>query len=108
MYQTLCNSGSSRYFSGRYGIRQVDARSPSSVWSLLVSDDVAVAEIDVARHVDERRFRRRDDAQRLADRAAVAHDHPVEQIRGARLVALQDRLGQLIESLVLANVVQVA
>ena len=32
-------------------------------------------------------------AQRLADRAPVAHHHAVEQVRGARLVALQYRLG---------------
>ena len=38
MYHTLCNSGSSRYFSGRYGIRQAEARSPKIVWSLLISE----------------------------------------------------------------------
>ncbi len=38
MYHTLCKSGSSRYFCGRYGIRQAEARSPRIVWSLLISE----------------------------------------------------------------------
>ena len=89
-------------------VRHQIGRRPQAQQRVVVvgQDDVAVLEIDMARHVDERRFRRRDDAQRLADRAAIAHDHLVKQIRRARLIALQDRFGQLIESLVLANVVQ--
>ena len=37
MYQTLCNSGSRRWDSGRYGIRAVEVRRPRIVWSLFTS-----------------------------------------------------------------------
>ena len=70
--------------------------------------NIAVLDVDVAGHVDKRRLRRGDDAQGVADRAPVAHDHPVKQIGRARLVAFEDRLGQLIEGLVFAKRVSVA
>ncbi len=46
--------------------------------------------------------------KRLADRAAVTRHHPVKQIRGARLVALQDGVGEQTEGLVFADLVSVA
>ncbi len=68
--------------------------------------DLAVAHIDVARNLDERRFGRRHDAERIADRMPIPR-HPEEQIGGARLVALEDRLGQHVEILVFADFVPV-
>ena len=71
-------------------------------------DDCAVLDIDVARHLNEGRLGGRDDAERLADRAALVGHHAIEQIGGARLIALQDRIGQLVEDLVFADLVAVA
>ena len=93
MYQTLCNSGSRRYFSGR--IRHQAGRRPQPQQRVVVvgQDDVAVLEIDVARHVDERRLRRR------TTLSASPIERPSrtiilrKQIRRARLIALQDRFG---------------
>jgi len=41
------------------------------------------------------------------ERPFVGH-HAIEQIGGARLIALQDRIGQLVEDLVFADLVAVA
>jgi hypothetical protein len=46
------------------------------------------------------------DGEGLAERAAVALHHPEEQVRRARLVALEDGIGHEVEGLVLANPVR--
>ena len=69
--------------------------------------DLAVAHIDVARHLDKWRFGRGHYAERVADRAAVARDHPEEEICRAWLIALEDCLGQQIKGLVLTNLVSI-
>src|SRR5215472_666568 len=71
-------------------------------------DDRAVLDVDVTRHLDKRRLGGGDNAERLADRAALVCHHAVEQIRGARLIALQGRIGQLVEGLVFTDLVAVA
>ena len=69
--------------------------------------DLTVADVDVARHLNERRLGGRHDAERITDRAPVPGHHPKKQIGGARLIALEDRLGQHVKVLVLANLVSV-
>jgi hypothetical protein len=69
--------------------------------------DLTVPQIDVARHRDERCLGRRHHAERIAGRAPVLRHHPVEEIRRARLVALQDGLGQHVKGFVLTNIVLV-
>jgi hypothetical protein len=56
--------------------------------------------------LDERRFGCRDDAEGIADRAPVPR-HPEEKIRGAWLIALEDRLGQQIEVLIFPNCISI-
>jgi hypothetical protein len=65
--------------------------------------DLPVAQVDVVRHLDERRLRRGHHAERLGKRAAVARDHAEEEIGRPGLVALEDGLGQRIERPALAN-----
>ena len=70
--------------------------------------DLPVAHVDVARHLDKRRLGGRHHAQRIADRAPVARHHPKEQVGGARLIALEDGLGQRAKGLVLTYLGAVA
>src|SRR5262249_14233641 len=51
---------------------------------------------------------RRNHAQSITDRPAVAHNQPMEQIGRARLIAPEDRLGQLLEGLIFTKLVSVA
>ena len=67
--------------------------------------DLSVPHVDVARDLDERSLGRRHHAERVAHRAAVAGDHPEKQIRRARLVALEDGVGEQVERLVLADLI---
>jgi hypothetical protein len=69
--------------------------------------DLPVANVDVARHLDKGRLGRCHHAERLFDRAPVPRHHPEEQIGGARLIALQNRLGDQVKRLVLANLVSI-
>jgi len=86
----------------------VDGR-PQAEDRVVVVDqrDLPVANIDVARHLDKGRFGGGYHAQRLADRAPVAGDHPVEQISRTRLITLQYRLRQHVEGFALANFVSI-
>jgi Replication protein C N-terminal domain len=65
--------------------------------------DLTVPHIDVARHLDKRRLGCGHDAERIADRAPIPDHHPEEKIGRARLIALEDRLGQLVKGFILAN-----
>ena len=67
--------------------------------------DLAVAHVDVARHLHEGRLRRGYHAERLAHRVPVPGHHLEEQVGGARLVALQDGVGQGLKVGVPANLV---
>ena len=56
--------------------------------------DLPVTHVDVVGHLHEWRLGRGDDAERFADRASLTRHHAKEQISGARLVALQDGIGE--------------
>ena len=66
--------------------------------------DLPVPHVDVIGHLDERRLRLGHHAQRIAHRAPVAPHQVEEQFGGARLIALQDRVGERVDGLVLADV----
>ena len=66
--------------------------------------DLPVAHVDVIGHLDERRLGLGHHAERIAHRAPVAPHQVEEQFGGARLIALQDRVGERIDSVVLADV----
>ena len=65
--------------------------------------DLTVLHVDVVRHLDERRLGGGHHAERLADGASLALHHLEEEIGGAGLVALQDRVGQETEGFVLTD-----
>jgi hypothetical protein len=73
-------------------------RGPQAEDRVVVVDqrDLAVAHVDVARHLYERRLGRRHHPERVANRAPLARDHPEEEIGRPRLVALEDRVPQLL------------
>ncbi len=75
--------------------RQVHGRAQSEDRVVVVDEgDVAVADIDVTGHLDEGRFGRRHHPEGVRYGATVPLDHPIEEIRGARLVACEDGIGE--------------
>jgi hypothetical protein len=64
--------------------------------------NLAVAHIDVARHLDKWRLGGSHDAERVADRMPIPR-HPKEKFGGARLIAIEDGGRQQIEVLVLLD-----
>ena len=89
-------------FLGQIG-HQISRRAKAQQRVVVVGQrDIAVLDIDVARHLDVGRLGRGHDAQRVTDRLA-ALNHLGEEVGGLRLVALEDRLGQQVEALVGAD-----
>jgi hypothetical protein len=56
--------------------------------------DLPVANVDVVGDLDERGLGRRHGAECVTDRPSVAFDEVEEQVGGARLITVQDRVGE--------------
>ena len=94
MYQTPAAAAAGGADSGRNGARLGGGAQAEDGVVVVDQRDLPVAHVDVVRHLDERRLGRGHHAERVAQRAAVAPHHLEEQIGRARLIALQDGVGQ--------------